>query len=200
MKILVIVLVSLAPLFVSSQEKNVSETLTYDMYLWGDKIGRMTISRTQHEDGTEKYILNSHAKAKVLWIVRDNSAYMETIFKNGKLVSSYQKEMENGKVKRWNRVTYDGSKFVVEGYKGKRNFTEVPAFSVAPIYFKGLKNVTRLLYEAEADFANVEKINDDTWQFKGSDGSRNVYHIKNGKAESLDFHTSIATVKMLRVY
>lgn len=197
---MLIILISLAPFIASSQDNAISETLTYDMYLWGDKIGRMTISRTLLNDGTEKYILNSRAKAKVLWIVRDNSAYMETVFKNGKLFSSYQKEIENEKVKRWNRVSYDGSKYVVDGYKGKRSFTEAPIFSVAPIYFKGLANVQRLLYEAEADFATVEKIDDTTWQFKGSDGSRNVYHIKNGKAESLDFHTSIATVKMLRVY
>ena len=59
------------------------ETLTYDMYLWGDKIGRMTISRTE-ENGTEVYVLDSKAKAKVLWVVRDNTAHMETVFKNGK--------------------------------------------------------------------------------------------------------------------
>lgn len=176
-----------------------AETLTYEMFLWGDKIGTMTITKTDKEDGTEFYVLDSKAKAKILWVVRDNAAHMETSFKNGKMVSCFQQEIENGTVKRWNRVTLNGDKYTVDGYKGKRSFTEVPSFAVAPIYFKGLANIKRLFYEAEADFVNVEKVDDNTWEFKASDGSRNVYHFKNGRAESMEFHVSIATVKMVRV-
>ena len=124
---------------------------------------------------------------------------METVFKGGKLVSSFQKEVEDGKTKRWTRVTFDGTKYLVDGYRGKKTFTEIPTFAVAPIYFYGLKGVTKLFYEAEAEFCNVSKIDENTWEFKSSDGTRNVYHIVNGKAASMEFHASIATVKVIRV-
>lgn len=139
-----------------------AETITYDMFLWGNKIGSMTITKTDQEDGSELYVLDSHLKAKVLWITRENTAHMETVFKNGKMISSYQKEMEDGKVKRWNRVTFDGAKYSVDGYKGKSTFSEQPVFAVGPLYFKGLVNVPRLFYEAEAEFCNVEKVEEDT--------------------------------------
>ena len=115
------------------------------------------------------------------------------------MVSCYQREIENGMVKRWTRVTSDGAKYFIDSYKGKNSFTEAPAFSVAPIYFKGLSNIKRLFYEAEGEFCTVEKLDDNTFQFKASDGSRNTYHFKNGRAETLEFHVSIATVKMVRV-
>jgi len=175
-----------------------TETITYDMMLWGDKIGRVTITKTEKEDGSEVYVLDSYAKAKVLWILRESIAHMETIFKNGKMISSYQKEIENGAVKRWNRVTFDGTKYQVDGYKGKHTFTEAPVCAVAPLYFKVPNNITRSFYEAEAELCVLQKTDDNTWEFKGSDGSRNVYHYQNGKAVSMEFHVSIATVKLVR--
>lgn len=176
-----------------------AETITYDMFLWGDKIGTMTVTKTDRDDGSELYVLDSKLKAKVLWIVRENTSHMETVFKHGKMISCYQKEIENGKVKRWNRVTFDGITYSVDGYKGKRTFTEAPVLSVAPLYFKGLGGATRLFHEAEAEFCAIEKVDNETWQFKVSDGSRNVYHFKNGLPVSLEFHVSIATVKLVRV-
>lgn len=176
-----------------------TETITFTIFLWGDSIGTVSISKTEREDSSQFYQLESKLKAKVLWIVHENHALMEAVFKNGKLISSYQKETENGETKRWNRVTCADGKCNVDGYKGKRTINEQPVFSVAPLYFYGLSGVTRLFYEAEADFCKVQKMDDNTWEFKSSDGSRNVYHFKNGKIHSIEFHFSIATVKLVRV-
>ena len=115
------------------------------------------------------------------------------------MISSFQKEIENDKVKRFNRVTFNGTKYVVDGYKGKSTFVEAPVFSVAPLYFKKPNNVTRSFYEAEAEFCDLKKVDENTWEFKGSDGSRNVYHYKDGKAMSMEFKVSIATIKLVRV-
>jgi hypothetical protein len=192
MRILVFLLILL------SLKAQATETLHFDMFLWGDKIGDLTISKTEREDGTQYYVLDSKLKAKVLWIIRENTAHMETTFKGGKLISSYQKEIEDGKVKRENRVTFDGSKYVVDGYKGKRTFSEAPTFSVALIYFQTMANVPKVFHEPEAEFCPIEKVDDNTWQFKSSDGSRNVYHYQNGKAVGMEFHVSIATVKLVK--
>lgn len=186
-------------LFVFYASSLSAQTIHYDIILWGNKIGSMSIFRTEKEDGAEYYELNSHLKAKVLWITRENTARMETVFKNGKMISSFQKEIEDGKVKRFTKVTFDGTQYNVDSYKGKRTFTEQPAFAVAPIYFKGLAGIKRIFYEAEGEFCNVEKIDDSTWQFKASDGTKNIYRFKNGQADNLEFHMSIATVKLVRV-
>ena len=176
----------------------VTETIHFDVMLFGDKIGDMNVSREQRSDGTEFYVLETKSKAKVLWIDKDNYTLYEVTYKDGKLLSSTHKETENGKVKRWTNVRRDGSKYLVDSYKGSRVFAEAPVYSIVTIYFKDIKNVKRIFYEAEADFNEMQHPEPDTWEFKSSDGNRNIYHFENGKIKSMDFHVSIATVKMVR--
>lgn len=167
--------------------------------LFGDKVGVLTATRTEKPDGTEHYTLHSKLKAKVLWINYENESHAESDYKNGKFVSSTQREVQNGSVKRWCNTKWDGTKLVVDSYKGKKTYTELPGFSIPPIYFKGLNNVTRVFYEAEGDFCNVEKTEPGTWEFKSSDGTKNVYHFVNGQLDHMEFHVAIASVKMVRV-
>ena len=195
---LLMVLLFICTLLQQAPSFAATETIHFNILLFGDKIGDMTVSREQKNDGTEFYVLETKSKAKLLWIDKDNYTHYEVTYKNGRLVSSTHKEMENGKVKRWTNVHWDGSKYVVESYKGNRTFTEVPTYSIVTVYFKDIRNVKRIFYEAEADFSDLEHPEPDTWEFKSSDGNRNVYHFENGKIKSMDFHVSIATVKMVR--
>jgi hypothetical protein len=176
------------------------ETINFDIYLFGNKIGYCTVTREVKPDGTEIYTLETQAKAKVLWINRSNHSTMEVIYKNGKLFSSAHKEIDNGKLKRWTNVTLEGNRYEVDSYKGKRTFFEVPVFSVVSIYFKDISGIKRFFYEAEADFTILKKSDEpNTWEFKSSDGNRNIYHFENGKIKTIELHVSIATVKMVRI-
>lgn len=178
---------------------NALETVKYDVILWGDKIGQMVVTHDVKPDGTEVYTLETHSKAKILWINKANDTRYDVVYKDGKLFSSKHTEIENGVKKRWTNITLDNGVYKVDSYKGKRTFTEVPTYSIVSIYFKDVKNVKRIFYEAEADFDDVEHPEANTWEFKSSDGNRNVYHYENGKLTTTEFHVSIATVKMVLV-
>ena len=186
-------------LLISSAIFSAKETVLFDIILFGDKIGNLVVTREPRPDGTEIYMLDTKSKAKILWINKENITHYEVVYKDGKLISSTFKEIENGEVKRWNNVSWDGSKYVVDGYKGKRTFTEIPSFSLVSIYFKDMKNVKRIFYETEADFTQVDHPDANTWQFKSSDGHLNVYHFVDGKIQNLEFRVSIATIKMVRM-
>lgn len=169
------------------------------MLLFSDKIGTMTITRELKPDSTEVYSLMTDSKARFLWIDYVNYTRYDVIYRNGKLVSSVHRETENGKVKRWTNVKWDGTKYIVDSYKGKRSFTQAPEYSIVTIYFKDIKNVNKIFYEAEADFSEMKKSNEpETWEFKSSDGNRNIYHFINGKIQSMEFHVSVVTIKMIR--
>ena len=186
----------LSLLFVTS---SFAETINFDILLFRDKIGVATVSLETKQDGSEVYVLETKSKAKFLWINRDNYTRYEVIYKDGKLISSTHKEVENEEVKRWTNIKWDGSKYLVDSYKGKRIFTEAPVYSIVSVYFKDIRNVKRIFYEAEADFNELKKSEEpDTWEFKSSDGNKNVYHFRNGKIRAMEFHVSIATVKMIR--
>ena len=175
-----------------------TETIHFNVLLFGDKIGDMNVSREDKGEGTVVYVLETKSKAKVLWIDKENFTRYEVTYKNGKLVISTHKEIENGKLKHWTNVRWDGSKYLVESYRGSRTFTEAPVYSIANIYFDDITNVKKIFYEAEADFSPMQHPEPNTWEFKSSDGNRNIYHFENGKIKDMEFRVSIATVKMVR--
>lgn len=175
-----------------------AQTITFDVYMFGDKIGTMNITRTIQSDGAEHYVMETKSRAKVLWIDRSNNTRYEALYKNGKLEWSTMKEVEDEKVKRWTNVKWDGTKYNVDGYKGKRSFAQVPTLSVVTLFFKEPSVSTTIFYEAEAEFNTLKTPDAHTWQFKGSDGQLNIYRYKNGKITDVEFHVSIATIKLVR--
>ena len=176
-----------------------SEVLRFKVLLFGDSVGYLTVSKETRADGSAFYLLNSYSKAKILWIVHENTTHYEVVYKDGKLFSSKFKEIEKGELKRWNNVTWDGKQYNVDGYKGKHTLNETPTFSIVSLFFSNAQNVKKLFYEAEADFSDVEHPESNTLEFKSSDGNRNVYHYVNGRANSMEFHVSIASVKMVKI-
>jgi hypothetical protein len=176
-----------------------AQTIVFDMNAFGQDIGRMTVTRIQEKDGGEFYVLETKSKAKVLWINRENYTHYEVRYKDGKLISASHIETENGKTKRWSKVNFDGKLYQVDSYKGKKTFSEAPNYSIVTIYFKDYQKVQRIFYEAETDFSDLKHPDNNTIEFKSSDGNRNVYHFENGKIKSMEFHVSIATVYMNRL-
>jgi hypothetical protein len=176
-----------------------TEVMKFDIQLFGDKIGEMTITKEVKPNGEEYYLIESYSKAKILWITRYNKSHYEFTFKEGKLIATQFTEEEGGKLSRWGNMKWDGKQYVVSNHKGKKTFTKPPIHSIPSIYFTDGKKIKRIYYDSEAEFVNVEHPDENTLEFKTSDGHRNVYHYINGKLHHLEVHISIATVKMVRV-
>jgi hypothetical protein len=173
------------------------ETVSYDILLFNNKIGNMVVTHEAKPDGTDLYTLVTTSKAKFLWIDKSNDSRYELIYKAGKLVSSVFKEIENGQVKRWCNIKWDGSKYQVDSHNGKHTFTDSPTFSTITAYFQGLTRAGRIFYESEGDFATTEYPDANTLEFKTSDGHKSVYHYLNNKINNMEFHISIATIYMV---
>jgi hypothetical protein len=171
----------------------------FNIFLWGNKIGNLTASREVRPDGTVLYLLDTRSKAKVLWITRENVAHYEVVYKDGKLVSSSFKEVENGEVKRWSNINWDGKQYTVDATHGKKTFTESPTYSIVCVYFQNMEQVKQIFYEIEGDFNQLQHPEPGTCEFKSSDGNRNVYHFENGTVKNMEFHLSFATIKIERV-
>jgi hypothetical protein len=176
----------------------IADTLQFDIILFGDKIGTMTVTREIKPDGFAYYRLYTKSRAKLLWIKKETISENTLTYKGGKLLNSSYKEIENGILKRWNDVTFNGTVYQVNGHNGKKTFTEVPTNSGITMYFTPPQKQERLFYEAEADFTNVEHPDANTCLFKSSDGHTNIYHYSNGKISDMEFRISIANVKMVR--
>ena len=159
----------------------------------------MDVTHTKEIDGTEVYTIISNSAAKILWINKTYHSAFEVRFKNGKMVSSSHMETENEKPKRWANIVCDGKLYQVNSEKGKRSFAETPVLSDAHLYFQDCRKVKRVFYLPDADFDEVKPVDENTIEFKSSDGHRNVYFYQDGKIKSMEFHLALATVHMTRV-
>lgn len=176
-----------------------SETANWDITLFGDKIGHMSIVHQTGAEGTETFVLNSYTKAKILWIDKEVTSHVEIVFKQGRMVSSIYKEVENGKVARWYNVTWNGNGYTADGYKGKKTIAQTIPCTVVAAYFKDFTKLNKVFDEAEAEFVEMQHTGPDVWEFKSGSRGRSVFHTTNGHVENVEFHASIATVKMVRV-
>jgi hypothetical protein len=173
------------------------DSLSYDIILFNNKVGKMLITREVMANDVEVYKLITTSKAKILWIDKTNDSKYELVFKAGKLISSVFKEIENGAVKRWNNITWDGAKYLVDSYNGKRSFKDIPTYSTISAYFQGFRKVDHIFYESEADFAVVEYPEPNTLSFKTSDGHKSIYHYLNNRIINMEFRIPMATVYMV---
>lgn len=158
----------------------------------------MTVTRQQENDSTELYTLLAKGYLKILWMERNDETRHTVRFQNGKLLSSVYTQVETHVIKKWTNVSFDGTKYVVDSYRGKRTFTEAPVFSILSLYFNSAKNIQRIFYEAESDFATVKHPDENTVEIKTSDGNRSIYKYVNDRLQEMEFHISIATVYMRR--
>lgn len=176
-----------------------SQQVMFDMTAFGITFGKMTVTKIKENDSTELYTLNAKGYLKILWMERNDETRYEVRYRNGKLLSSSYRQIETGKTKKWTTVVYDGQKYSVDSYRGKRTFTEIPVYSILTLYFSDPKNVNRIFYEAESDFATVKHPDTNTVEIKSSDGNRSIYRFLNGAINEMEFHISIATVYMKRL-
>ncbi len=159
----------------------------------------MTVNKIRENDSTDLYTLHAKGYLKILWMERNDETKYEVRYRNGKLISSTYRQIESGKTKKWTIVVYDGKKYQVDSYRGKRSFAEAPTYSILSLYYSNPKNINRIFYEAESDFANVKHPDGNTIEIKSSDGNRSIYRFVNGAINDMEFHISIATVYMKKI-
>ncbi|MBS1623340.1 MAG: hypothetical protein JST83_04935 [Bacteroidetes bacterium] len=175
-----------------------AQNLAFTLYLFGDSIGSTKITK-KHEAAGDVYVLDTYAKAKILWVTRENHTHYEAVYKDGKLQSSVYYEINNGKKDKWSNIKFDGHQYSADTYMGKKTWAEAPTHGIGTMYCDGYApNKKRFFNEAQADFNELSFPQANVIEFKSSDGNRNVYHFKNGQIAEVECHTSIATLHIKR--
>ncbi|MCW5909148.1 MAG: hypothetical protein KIS94_14885 [Chitinophagales bacterium] len=174
-----------------------AQLVKYDILLFNERIGTVVITKKTVGDTAEIYMLESRTKANFLWIKRENYTRYDVVYRHGQLYSSEAKEIENGKLKRWNKVLHNGQAYEVEGNKGKTLLNGAIVFSVVKMFFENGTKQQKLFYESEAEVTSLKQISPGTMEYKGSDGSRNVYVFQDGRLVAAETHVSIASVKLV---
>jgi hypothetical protein len=189
-----------ALIFILLSSGTQAQKLVFNLILFGDSAGLETITKTHDANGIDNYVLDSRIQAKILWITRTNQTHYEARYKDGKMISASYYEINNGKRDKWSNIQFDGKAYEVETHRGKKTYTEVPTYSVGPLYCDGFNpNRKRFFSDTDGEFIDLKFPEPNTIEFKSPDGNKNVFHFKNGLMNDAEFHTTIATVYLKRV-
>lgn len=174
------------------------EKVYFDVFLFGNKIGTMTVSKQEIAD-TVHYQLESYSKARILWMDYEDVSFMKVKYVKDKIHFIHYYEDMNQKRKYFTYLTYDGKQYTVTTKNGTRNIVPENYPSLLWLYFNEPVNVSKIYFEAQLFTTTLEKRNTGHYVFKTKEGNENEYIYRNGQIDELIFHTNIATVKMKRV-
>jgi hypothetical protein len=176
-----------------------SQSMSFEISLFGKKVGEMTVKKQVSTGGIVNYTIKSTTTATILFkkieAITDHSA----TYKNGILINSYHQHQENGEIKSFCRVNWNGSEYQIHRDEGKFTQKEAADFSIVTIFFEEPVGRKKIFYEAEGEYDDLKNSSPGVYEYKSSDGHRNIYIFKNGQISEAEFHVSIATVKMKRI-
>lgn len=175
-----------------------SDKVNFEIILFGNKIGKLTVIK-QVKGDTTHYLLESNARAKVLWMSYIDYTFMNIKYVKDRLHSVNYFEDQNDKRKYFTNMVYDGKQYTVSTKNGTRNIVPEKYPSLLSLYFSEPKNISKIYFEAQLFATPVEEKKPGWYIFKTKEGNDNEYIYKNGVLEELILHTNIATVKMKRV-
>ena len=177
-----------------------AERIVFDMSVFGFRFGEMVLTRTMVNDSIERYTMNAKGKTDFLWMNREEQSSITVEYRNGKLFSSNYEYLNKGTREKWSKIQFDGKKYLVQSHEGRREFTDVPDYSLIKLYFDPNWNRDRVFCEEDCSYSkmirNAEK---NTLDIHCQDGSRSTYHVSNGRVEAMEINFALATVKLTRI-
>jgi hypothetical protein len=186
----------LSGIFFISLGSIVAQNQSFDIFLFGKKIGTMTIEKTNSMNGVSTYKLRSKSEATVLFTKKKNELEFDVVYKDGFLFSSYSKNTVNDEVENYASASWDGAKYVCQNEQKKFTVGEKALYSVVMLYFKEPVGVTRIFSERIGDFADLKNVSPGVYEFKMPNGDKNIYHFENGKIKEVEMKKSIGTAYM----
>jgi hypothetical protein len=177
-----------------------AERIVFDMSVFGFRFGEMVLTRTMVNDSIERYTMNAKGKTDFLWMNREEQSSITVEYRNGKLFSSNYEYLNKGTREKWSKIQFDGKKYVVQSHEGRREFTDVPDYSLIKLYFDPNWNRDRVFCEEDCSYSKMTRdAEKNTLDILCQDGSRSTYHVSNGRVEAMEINFALATVKLTRI-
>jgi hypothetical protein len=167
-----------------------AQKLTYNIFLFGNKIGQSVIERNVKSTDETDYTLNSASEAHIFFTTRKITLHYDIVFRNDLFFSSYSKHTRNDEV----QVTYINR--VGNNYKVTRNKEQFVLnglidCSTVKLFYVEPCSETRILSERLGEFRIVKKTGPGTYEAEMSDGITYIYRYKDGKLTELEMRKGI---------
>lgn len=173
---------------------SVAQTVSFDSFLWGDKMGTLTATKKKGGD-IVYYEVKASNSAKILGIQKNVETITTITIKGGQMIESYSKRVDNGKLKNYCSIKWDGTKYNIETEKGKSTYGTKISLVTMDFYFSEPKASESYYYNPAAHAISFTKTGGGVYEFKTNDGVKHKFIYKNGVLDEIENGMDIATVK-----
>jgi len=175
---------ALSFLFIFSLALNAQKHL-YDVELFGKKIGSTTVERIDKGNGEIEIRLSSNSEVNILFTKKTTSMYMDVVYKNGQLISSYVKNVKDD-VTEIATVLWDGAKYMIKRGEETLQMKDPVKFSSLLLYFTEPKDHLVIFSERLGRFCNFKVLSPGVYDCKLENGGENTYRYKDGVMYELE--------------
>ena len=158
---------------------------TYDIELFGKKIGETIVERIDKGNHEEQFKLTSTSEVNILFTHKTSLMIFDITYKDGKLFSSYCKNVKDG-VTEIVTIAWNGTKYVIKKGEEALQLTQPLDFSAVQLYYTEPKGKAKIFSERLGEFCNFAKTAEGVYQCKLSNGVTNIYRYKNGVLYELE--------------
>jgi len=173
-----------------------AQTQNFDIFLFDNKVGTMSVSRKDYGNGTIYYELKSHSEAKVMFIKKILDVEMTSTYEKGKMVRCYSRYTVNGKTETYVSASWDGTRYNVETEKGTSTHAKEVAYSVLHLFYKEPSAQQSLWSERVGQQLPILHKGNGVYEFKNPGAATNIYKYENGKVKEVEMKATFGTSYM----
>jgi hypothetical protein len=162
-----------------------AQKYTYDVMLFGKKIGQTTVERIERADGEVLYKLRSSSEAQILFTKKTSEMLSDVMYKDGIMWSSYVKNVKDG-VTEVVKVIREKTQYVIDrGEEVLKVSTPVKMSSILLYYQEPHQNLN-IFSERLGRFCEFKKTAEGVYECKLDNGVNNIYKYRNGVLYELE--------------
>ena len=172
------------------------QKLSFDIFLFGSKIGKTVVERTVLNDSVTRYTLSSHSEAQIFFTHRVISLQYDIYYRNNQLFSSYSKSTRNDDV-HITTIEKQGNVYLLKRDDGAFN-TPLTNCSTIKLFFGEPCSEKYVFSERLGELRPVKKVEAGNYQAEMKDGLTYYYHYKAGKLVELEMRKGLLGSVYLR--
>lgn len=152
---------------------------SYDVELFGKKIGQTTVERIDKGNGVVQFKLSSSSDVNILFTHKTSVMVFDITYKDGKLFSSYCKNVKDD-VTEIVTLTWENTKYVIKKGEEILQLNQRVDYSAIQLYFIEPIGRTKIFSERLGEFCNFVKKSEGVYECKMANGVTNIYRYRNG--------------------
>ncbi len=157
----------------------------YDVELFGKKIGQTIVERIDKGNGEVLFKLQSKSDVNILFTHKTSVMNTDVIYKDGKLISSYCKNVKDG-VTEIVSVAWNGTKYIIKKGEEALQLTQLLDFSSILLYYGEPVGKTKIFSERLGQICSFVKTAEGEYECKLANGITNIYRYKKGVLYELE--------------